>query len=106
MSNIEYSNMRANASEASELLQAMANERRLMVMCNLLDKEMSVNQLVDLLNMNQSALSQHLARLRASKLVETRRSGQQVFYRLASKNAERVIKTLYDIYCAPDEDRT
>lgn len=101
MSNSEYTDMKDRAGEASELLQAMANEKRLMILCNLLDKEMSVNQLVELLEMSQSALSQHLAKLRAMKLVETRRDGQQIFYRLASENAEKVIKTLYGIFCKP-----
>ncbi len=89
------------AREASELLGVMANEKRLMILCRLLEGETSVNELADKVDMNQSALSQQLAKLRALKLVETRRSAQQVYYRLASRNVERVLETLYGIYCEP-----
>lgn len=89
------------AREASELLLAMANEKRLMILCHLLEGETSVNDLADLVHMNQSALSQQLAKLRGLKLVETRRDAQQIFYRLASEQVERILQTLYGIYCEP-----
>ncbi len=89
------------AREASELLLAMANEKRLMILCHLLEGETSVNDLAELVQMNQSALSQQLAKLRGLKLVETRRDAQQIFYRLASDEVERVLQTLYGIYCNP-----
>ncbi len=87
------------AREASELLAAMANEKRLMILCRLLEGEISVNDLAEQVEMNQSALSQQLAKLRALKLVETRRSAQQVYYRLASKEVESILHTLYGLYC-------
>ncbi|TIS55559.1 MAG: winged helix-turn-helix transcriptional regulator [Mesorhizobium sp.] len=89
------------AREASELLAAMANEKRLMILCHLLEGETSVNELAQLVEMNQSALSQQLAKLRALKLVDTRRDAQQVYYRLASAEVERILQTLYGIYCDP-----
>jgi DNA-binding transcriptional ArsR family regulator len=89
------------AREASELLAAMANEKRLMILCHLLDGETSVNELAELVAMNQSALSQQLAKLRALKLVDTRRDAQQVYYRVASAEVERILQTLYGIYCDP-----
>lgn len=89
------------AREASELLAAMANEKRLMILCHLLDGETSVNELAELVAMNQSALSQQLAKLRALKLVDTRRDAQQVYYRLGSVEVERILQTLYGIYCDP-----
>lgn len=89
------------AREASELLTAMANEKRLMILCHLLEGETSVNELAELVAMNQSALSQQLAKLRALKLVDTRRDAQQVYYRLASVEVERILQTLYGIYCDP-----
>ncbi len=89
------------AREASVLLDAMANEKRLMILCQLLDGEVAVNELAERIGMNQSALSQQLAKLRALKLVDTRREAQQVYYRLASTNVERVLETLYGIYCTP-----
>ncbi len=88
------------AKEASGLLDAMANEKRLMILCLLLDGEVAVNDLAERIGMNQSALSQQLAKLRALKLVDTRREAQQVYYRLASTKVERVLDTLYGIYCA------
>ena len=90
------------AREASDLLAAMANEKRLMILCHLMDGEVAVNELAELVEMNQSALSQQLAKLRALRLVDTRRSAQQVYYRLASEEVERVLQTLYGIYCDPD----
>lgn len=89
------------AREASDLLLAMANEKRLMILCHLLEGEISVNELAELVQMNQSALSQQLAKLRGLKLVETRRDAQQIFYRLASDQVERILQTLYGIYCEP-----
>lgn len=89
------------AREASELLLAMANEKRLMILCHLLEGETSVNDLAELVQMNQSALSQQLSKLRGLKLVETRRDAQQIFYRLASGEVESVLKTLHGIYCDP-----
>ncbi|CAN7637344.1 ArsR/SmtB family transcription factor [Mesorhizobium caraganae] len=89
------------AREAAELLAAMANEKRLMVLCHLLNGETSVNDLAKLVAMNQSALSQLLSKLRALKLVDTRRDAQQIYYRLASVEVERILQTLYGIYCDP-----
>lgn len=101
MRNMKITELDKMAREASELLAAMANEKRLMILCHLLEGETSVNELARLVEMNQSALSQQLARLRALKLVDTRRDAQQVYYRLASAEVERVLQTLYGIYCDP-----
>jgi DNA-binding transcriptional ArsR family regulator len=89
------------ADEAAELLAAMANAKRLLILCNLLGHELSVGQLAERVGLAQSPLSQHLARLRALKLVATRRDGQQVLYRLASDDVVRMLETLHGIYCTP-----
>lgn len=89
------------AEEAVQLLTAMANTKRLLILCNLLDRERSVGELSGLVNLEQSPLSQHLAKLRALGLVKTRREGQSILYRLASAEVTRVLETLYQIYCAP-----
>ncbi|TJU97484.1 MAG: winged helix-turn-helix transcriptional regulator [Mesorhizobium sp.] len=102
MRNIKITELGKMAREASELLAAMANEKRLMILCHLLDGETSVNELAELVDMNQSALSQQLSKLRALKLVDTRRDAQQVYYRLASSKVERILQTLYGIYCDPE----
>lgn len=99
--NMKITDLDKRAREASELLAAMANEKRLMILCHLLDGETTVNELAELVAMNQSALSQQLSRLRALKLVDTRRDAQQVYYRLASMEVERILQTLHGIYCDP-----
>jgi len=93
--------LEASASEASKLLAALANERRLLILCQIADHEMSVGEIQDVVGISQSALSQHLAVLRDQGLVATRRESQTIYYRLASPEAQRVIETLADIYCPP-----
>lgn len=92
------------ASHAAELLKMMGNERRLMILCQLGNGEKSVGELEGLIGLKQSALSQHLAKLRAEKLVATRRVSQTVYYRLASEEVSALINTLYGLYC-PTLDR-
>ena len=99
MRNMKSSDIAPMAREASELLDAMANEKRLTILCMLLDGEITVNDLAERVGMSQSALSQQLAKLRALKLVDTRREAQQIYYRLSSTTVERVLETLYGIYC-------
>ena len=89
----------AKAHEAAKLLTALANERRLAMLCELLDGERSVGELVESVGLSQSALSQHLAKLRAARIVATRRDAQTVYYRLASEAAGSVMATLAAIYC-------
>lgn len=91
--------MQKHAGDASVLLKAMANEQRLQVLCQLVDKELSVGELLARIKLSQSALSQHLAVLREAGLVETRRSGQAVFYSLPAGPVLQLMGTLHDIYC-------
>lgn len=88
------------AAEAAQLLKLLANENRLLILCRLVvAREMSVNDLADAVGLSQSALSQHLARMREEGLLATRREAQTVFYRIADKNAERMLTLLKTIYC-------
>lgn len=88
------------APEAAQLLKLLANEKRLMILCRLVaQREMSVSELGDNVKLSQSALSQHLARMREEGLVDTRRQAQTVFYRVADPNARRLLKLLKNIYC-------
>lgn len=89
------------ADEAAELLAAMANPKRLLILCHLLDEELSVGELSARVDLAQSPLSQHLAKLRALRLVAARRDGQSIRYRLASDEVTKVLTTLYGIYCTP-----
>ena len=93
----------ASAEKASRLLTAMANSKRLIVMCNLLEGEKSVGQLAEIVGLSVAALSQHLGKMRAYDLVRTRRDGQTIYYSLASKEVEEVLRTLYELYCGPGE---
>lgn len=77
----------------------MGNPHRLMILCQLIRGERSVGELERVIGLSQSALSQHLARLRRDNLVKTRRSAQTIFYSLAGQEAEKVLDTLYQIYC-------
>jgi DNA-binding transcriptional ArsR family regulator len=91
--------MERSAVRASALLRSLGNGTRLMILCHLVQGERSVGALQELLGVEQSPLSQHLARLRKDGLVATRREAQTIYYRIASDQAERVIETLYKIYC-------
>lgn len=91
----------ASASDAAALLRALSNEKRLMVLCQLGDRELSVGQLVRAVGLSQSALSQHLARLRAEGLVSTRRDGTSIFYRITDPAVLKVIAVLAEIFCPP-----
>lgn len=92
--------LQRRAQEASELLKALANARRLMILCQLLEGEKSVGELVRRIGLSQSALSQHLARLRRDRLVSTRRSAQTIYYAIAGAEARAVLQTLHSLYCA------
>lgn len=100
---LDPARMEQGAAQASRLLRTLANERRLMILCQLAQGEKSVGELADLIGLDQSPLSQHLARLRRENVVRTRRESQTIYYALADEAAKRVLTTLYDIYCAqPD----
>lgn len=96
--------LQANARQASRLLKAMSNHHRLLILCQLLGEECCVGELVRRVGLSQSALSQHLARLRRDHLVTTRRSAQTIYYSLASEEIRSLIETLNRLYRgAPSE---
>ena len=88
------------ASHAVELLKAMANEWRLMILCQLAEGEKTVSELQSVLGLSQSALSQHLAILRREKIVRARKHAQSVSYSLSGEDATKVMDTLHDVFCA------
>jgi DNA-binding transcriptional ArsR family regulator len=94
--------LESQASAAESLLKAVANRRRLVILCELLGGEKSVSALRGAIGLSQSALSQHLARLRADEIVATRRESQTIYYSLASDRATKLIGLLHQLYCAPD----
>ncbi|KLE36145.1 hypothetical protein AAW00_06050 [Aurantiacibacter luteus] len=92
----------AGVHEASKLLKSLANESRLQILCLLCEGELSVGELCSHIPLSQSALSQHLALLRAEGLVTTRRDAQFVLYSLASPEARAVIETLHGLFCSAE----
>lgn len=101
LSDRDIGTLQDNARRASALLKAMGNERRLLVLCHLVGGERSVSELEALVDLSQSALSQHLARLRRDGLVSTRRSAQNIYYSLRGEEASAVMATLHRLYCDP-----
>lgn len=92
--------LQVNARKASVLLKAMGNERRLVILCHLARGEKTVGELEGLVGLSQSALSQHLARLRRDRLVRTRRNAQSIHYSLDGEEAAAVMSTLTSLYPA------
>lgn len=93
--------MKAAAGQASELLKALANRHRLLIVCQLVEGERSVGELAEFLGIRDSTVSQHLALLRKDGLVAARREGQVIWYSISSAPARGVLEALYCIYCAP-----
>lgn len=92
--------LQQSAGEAADMLKLLANESRLLILCQLAAAgEMSVGELTDAVALSQSALSQHLARLRAENLVATRREAQTIHYRIADPRVGRVLNLLKSLYC-------
>ena len=101
-SNLPIEQLETNASDAASLLKALSNESRLLILCNLVSGEKCVGELNDRIPLSQSALSQHLARLRKDELVSIRKEAQTVYYQIASPEAEQIIEVLYNVYCRTD----
>jgi DNA-binding transcriptional ArsR family regulator len=91
-----------SAGRAATLLRLLGNERRLMVLCQLANGELSVGELQSRVGLSQSALSQHLALLREEGVVATRRESQTIYYRIVDHAAMRVIETLAELFCPPE----
>lgn len=92
--------MQQNAAIAAELLKNLAHPGRLLVLCALVTREHTAGELESLVGLSQSALSQHLARLRLQGIVNTRRDGQRIYYSLSDDNARHIVKTLHQLYCS------
>ena len=91
----------ANAIEVAQILRALANERRLMILCKLVEwGEATVGSLAEAVGLSQSALSQHLAKMREEGIVTFRRDGQTLWYRVADPRTEVLLGHLQTLYCA------
>jgi ArsR family transcriptional regulator, virulence genes transcriptional regulator len=98
---IHIDDMLAAADQASAMLKALSNRHRLIIVCQLTEKERSVGELAGLLNIRDSTVSQHLALLRKDGLVTARRDGQTIWYSIGSPQGREIVRTLYRVYCAP-----
>ncbi len=96
---MDVNEVEQNIGIAVRLLKALSNERRLMIMCTLYKGEKSVGELEQIIGLSQSALSQHLARLRRDGLVNTRRDAQTIYYSMNDRDTEAILRTLYELYC-------
>lgn len=96
LADIQIETLSQNASQAAELLKVLANEQRLLLLCRMKHGECPVNELVELSGMSQSNVSQHLARIRGSGVVDTRRDGTTIYYRLANDDIKAIIDMLCD----------
>lgn len=103
LSRFDLAVFESSATQAAGLLRLLGNERRLMILCQLADGELSVGQLQPRVGLSQSALSQHLALLRDEKIVATRRVSQTIFYRIVDPATARIIETLAALFCPPDQ---
>ena len=91
--------LETRAAEAESFLRSLASRHRLMILCTLLDKELSVGELLGRLHLSQSNLSRHLAMLRAEGLVATRRAGTVIHYRINSERVRPIVSELYRMFC-------
>ncbi len=97
MEDISY--VQENVEKAALLLKSLSNEKRLHIICSIYDGEKNVGELEKIVGLSQSALSQHLGRLRRDGIVKTRRDAQTIYYSIKSDEAHYIIKALRDIYC-------
>jgi DNA-binding transcriptional ArsR family regulator len=102
LSRFDLAMFEESAGRAATLLRLLGNEKRLMLLCQLADGELSVRDIQSRVGLSQSALSQHLALLRAEGVVGTRRESQTIYYRIVDHAAMRVIETLAELFCPPE----
>lgn len=102
LSRFDLTMFEESAGRAATLLRLLGNEKRLMLLCQLADGELSVSEIQARVGLSQSALSQHLALLREDGIVATRRESQTIYYRIVDHAAMRVIETLAELFCPPE----
>lgn len=91
-------NLYLHAGAAAQFLSALANQKRLLILCNLVEGEIAVGALAEKVGLSQSALSQHLAKLKALNLVQTRRSAQTIYYSSPNQQVQKLLSTLEALY--------
>ena len=104
MSDDDLEKMARNANLASNFLKAIGHDGRLMILCHLASGEKSVTELEDLLSARQAAVSQQLSRLRLEGLIEPRREGKSIYYRLTDDRPKQIMEVVYDLFCRDDNE--
>jgi DNA-binding transcriptional ArsR family regulator len=102
---IDLVKLQAAASQACDLLKILANQSRLLLLCQMTQGEYSVGELETITGIRQPTLSQQLTVLREERMVNVRREGKQIFYSIASKEALAVLQVLYQLYCPKDKEK-
>ena len=103
---IDIEQLRKAAGQACGLLKVLANQDRLLLLCQMTQGEYSVGELAELTGIRQPTLSQQLTVLRDEEMVATRREGKQIYYRITSREALAVMTVLHALYCATEEEKT
>ena len=102
MPDLDLARFEGQALSAANLMKAMSNESRLLILCQLVHGETTVGELETVVGLSQSALSQQLARLRREGLVETRRESQTIYYSICPGPADRIIHLLHEMFCSTE----
>jgi len=97
----EIEELMQQARKASALLRSLSHETRLLILCLLSEREMSVSEIEETVKLPQATVSQQLARLRQDNLVVTRREGRIIHYKIADKDVSKIIESLYELFCKP-----
>ena len=98
-SKLNVNEMRKNVENSSAFLKLLSNPTRLLILCNLIESERCVGDLEKDLNSSQSALSQHLSKMRDKGIVKSEKQGQHVFYSISDSDVEVIINVLYKLFC-------
>jgi ArsR family transcriptional regulator len=103
----DLAEFQSQAMEVADILRALANEKRLMILCKLVEwGEANVTALSEAVGLSQSALSQHLAKMRDEKIVTFRRDSQVLWYRIADPRIEQLLASLHSLFCPPPKRRS
>jgi DNA-binding transcriptional ArsR family regulator len=100
---MDLETMQANAAQASALLKSLSNPSRMLVLCALMNREHTVGELEAITGLSQSAISQHMARLRDEGIVATRREAQWIYYSLVDEAVKAILETMHRLYCPEAE---
>ena len=101
---VDLATFEANATDVARILKALANERRLMILCRLAERdEASVSELAEAVGLSQSALSQHLAKMRDEEIVSFRRESQTLWYRIADPRIAKLLNQMERLFCRPEK---